>query len=95
MDVRVTDLSLVAGGYDGRLRENVEYLEELKRFAVENKVANRVRFVTSCSTAERNAFLSECLCVLYTPKVWISPAFSLQFFFFLILILNGKKKKIA
>ncbi|KAJ0046708.1 hypothetical protein Pint_04759 [Pistacia integerrima] len=66
---RVIDLSLsFAGGYDERLRENVEYLEELKRFAVNNKVADRVNFVTSCLTAERNALLSECLCVLYTPQ---------------------------
>lgn len=32
-------------------------------------VSDRVDFVTSCSTAERNELLSECLCVLYTPKV--------------------------
>ncbi|KAL1821501.1 uncharacterized protein LOC108219428 [Daucus carota subsp. sativus] len=58
----------IAGGFDRRLRENVEYLEELKALADREGVSGRVKFITSCSTSERNAFLSECLCVLYTPK---------------------------
>ncbi|KAL8141292.1 hypothetical protein V2J09_007313 [Rumex salicifolius] len=57
----------VAGGYDKRLRENVEYLEELKRLAEKEGVSEQVKFITSCSTSERNALLSECLCVVYTP----------------------------
>ncbi|KAM1278701.1 hypothetical protein ACFX15_030308 [Malus domestica] len=31
-------------------------------------VSNQVNFITSCSTAERNALLSQCLCVLYMPR---------------------------
>ncbi|CAL1374045.1 unnamed protein product [Linum trigynum] len=63
------DASLtVAGGYDERLRENVEYLEELRRLAEREGVSDRVNFVTSCSTNERNNLLSDCLCVIYTPK---------------------------
>lgn len=63
------DASLtIAGGYDKRLRENVEYLEELKSLAEREGVSHRVNFITSCSTDERNALLSQCLCVLYTPK---------------------------
>ncbi|XP_008776717.1 uncharacterized protein LOC103696780 isoform X3 [Phoenix dactylifera] len=58
----------IVGGYDKRLKENVEYLEELKRLAESEGVSDRVDFVTSCSTAERNKLLSECICVLYTPK---------------------------
>ncbi|XP_028785934.1 alpha-1,3/1,6-mannosyltransferase ALG2-like [Neltuma alba] len=58
----------VVGGFDKRLKENVEYLEELKDLAEREGVSSRTRFITSCSTAERNALLSECLCVLYTPK---------------------------
>ena len=60
---------LSAGGYDKRLRENVDYLEELKDLAQREGISDRVNFITSCSTSERNALLSECLCVLYTPKV--------------------------
>ncbi|CAO2043502.1 unnamed protein product [Urochloa humidicola] len=57
----------IAGGYDMRLKENVDYLEELKRLAVTEGVSGQVEFVTSCSTSERNELLSNCLCVLYTP----------------------------
>lgn len=68
-EVDMNDVSLtVAGGFDDRLRENVEYLEELKKLAEREGVSQRVRFITSCSTAERNALLGQCLCVLYTPK---------------------------
>nr|XP_048321395.1 alpha-1,3/1,6-mannosyltransferase ALG2-like isoform X2 [Ziziphus jujuba var. spinosa]XP_048321396.1 alpha-1,3/1,6-mannosyltransferase ALG2-like isoform X2 [Ziziphus jujuba var. spinosa] len=58
----------IAGGFDKRLRENVEYLEELKSLAEREGISERVNFITSCSTSERNAILSQCLCVLYTPK---------------------------
>ncbi|KAJ4844367.1 hypothetical protein Tsubulata_029731 [Turnera subulata] len=57
-----------SGGYDKRLLENVEYLEELKSLAEKEGISDRVKFITSCSTVERNALLSECLCVIYTPK---------------------------
>lgn len=63
---------IVLGGFDNRLRENVEYLEELKNLAEREGVSNQVKFITSCSTAERNALLSQCLCVIYTPKVQIT-----------------------
>ncbi|KAG0467992.1 hypothetical protein HPP92_017320 [Vanilla planifolia] len=58
----------IAGGYDKRLKENVEYLEELKNLAEVEGVFDRVTFITSCTTAERNTLLSQCICVLYTPK---------------------------
>ncbi|KAG9149981.1 hypothetical protein Leryth_010048 [Lithospermum erythrorhizon] len=65
----LADTSLtIAGGFDKRLKENVEYLEELKSLADREGVTNRIRFITSCPTAERDALLSECLCVLYTPQ---------------------------
>jgi alpha-1,3/alpha-1,6-mannosyltransferase len=64
----VADVTLtIAGGYDKRLRENVEYLEGLKSLAEREGISHKVKFVTSCSTAERNNLLSECLCVIYTP----------------------------
>ncbi|EPS65512.1 hypothetical protein M569_09265, partial [Genlisea aurea] len=63
------DLSLtVAGGFDTRLRENVEYLAELKKLAEEEGISRHVHFITSCSTSERNRLLAQCLCVVYTPK---------------------------
>ncbi|XP_078438335.1 UDP-Glycosyltransferase superfamily protein isoform X2 [Wolffia australiana] len=58
----------IAGGFDPRLPENVENLEELKRLAETEGVSDQIRFFTSCSTATRNSLLSECMCVIYTPK---------------------------
>ncbi|PQQ20217.1 alpha-1 3/1 6-mannosyltransferase ALG2-like [Prunus yedoensis var. nudiflora] len=68
-DLNLAEASLtIAGGFDKRLKENVEYLEELRSLAEREGVSSQVNFITSCSTAERNALLSQCLCVLYTPK---------------------------
>jgi alpha-1,3/alpha-1,6-mannosyltransferase len=58
---------VVAGGYDKRLAENREYLQELKTLATEEGVVEQVIFVPSCSTLQRNALLAACICVLYTP----------------------------
>ncbi|CAN1794630.1 Alpha-1,3/1,6-mannosyltransferase ALG2 [Linum perenne] len=45
---------------------NLDQFDEPHSF--KEGVSDRVKFVTSCSTAERNTLLSECLCVIYTPK---------------------------
>ncbi|XP_077236146.1 uncharacterized protein LOC143877803 [Tasmannia lanceolata] len=58
----------LAGGFDKRLKENVEYIEELKILVEREGLSDHVTFVTSCSTAERNTLLSQCIGVLYTPK---------------------------
>lgn len=58
-----------SGGYDQRLAENREHLQELKTLAEEEGVAEQVIFVPSCSTSQRNALLAACICVLYTPTV--------------------------
>ncbi|CAB4282219.1 unnamed protein product [Prunus armeniaca] len=63
-------MSNVLGGFDKLLKENVEYLEELRSLAEKEGVSNQDNFITSCSTAERNALLSQCLCVL--PRVQIT-----------------------
>ena len=57
---------LVSGGYDKRLKENVEYLEELKSLAEKEGVSHRVRFITSCSTAERKKVVSSCMLVWFS-----------------------------
>lgn len=71
-------MHFVTGGYDKRLKENVEYLDELKRLAEVEGVSEHVEFVTSCPTAERNKLLSECIAVLYTPKVILCRWFCLD-----------------
>jgi alpha-1,3/alpha-1,6-mannosyltransferase len=81
----LSDVTLtVAGGYDERLKENVEYLEELRSLAEKEGVSDRVNFITSCSTAERNELLSSCLCVLYTPTVKVT----ILFFFVFLQVFN-------
>ena len=59
----------LTGGYDERLKENREYLLELKHVCEEKGILDNVVFSPSCSTEERNEFLSSCLCLIYTPTV--------------------------
>ena len=59
----------MTGGYDERLKENREYLLELKHVCEEKGILDNVVFSPSCSTEERNEFLSSCLCLIYTPTV--------------------------
>ena len=62
-------LSLIlAGGYDSRVTENVEYTLELARLAKELSVQDRVFFLFSFSDDQKLYLLGECLCVLYTPS---------------------------
>lgn len=58
---------VVAGGYDSRVRENVEHLEELRGLAEELGLAHRVAFLTSPSDSEKVWLLKNASCLLYTP----------------------------
>lgn len=60
---------VLAGGYDPRLPENVEHLEELKREATELGVEAAVTFVPSFNDAQKAALLAAAMLVLYTPEV--------------------------
>ena len=59
---------VMAGGYDVRVSENVEHLEELKAAAAAEGVADRVVFVPSCTEHEKALLLRSCRCLLYTPE---------------------------
>mmetsp|Transcript_34865 Transcript_34865/g.56041 ORF Transcript_34865/g.56041 Transcript_34865/m.56041 type:complete len:453 (+) Transcript_34865:87-1445(+) len=59
---------VLAGGYDKRLRENVEYLLELKREARDLGISSEVVFSPSISAEEKADLLARCLCVMYTPE---------------------------
>lgn len=62
------DLRLVvAGGYDPRVQENVEYLVELKALASDLGVADRVSFEQSISDDRRRDLLKNAACLVYTP----------------------------
>lgn len=58
---------VMAGGYDPRLPENVEYFAELQRTATELDVADHVTFLRSFSDAEKVVLLRHCRCLVYTP----------------------------
>eukprot|EP01036_Dinobryon_divergens_P029519 gene29519-38627_t len=72
-------LLVIAGGYDTSVRENVEYLKELKAHCAEKGLAFgdgshnssslpvSVIFRTSIPMKERNALLVSATCLLYTP----------------------------
>eukprot|EP01134_Creolimax_fragrantissima_P006040 CFRG6040T1 len=58
---------VIAGGYDSRVRENVEYYEELCSFAEDEGINEKVTFLRSFSDAQKIALLNRCTCLLYTP----------------------------
>ncbi|OAE29884.1 hypothetical protein AXG93_773s1230 [Marchantia polymorpha subsp. ruderalis] len=63
VDVRL----VIAGGYDDRLAENREYLQELKTLVSDEGISGFVDFEPSCSTARKNELLASCIAVIYTP----------------------------
>ncbi|CAI5464533.1 unnamed protein product [Closterium sp. Yama58-4] len=58
---------VVAGGCDARVKENVEYLQELKQLAAMEGLASDVLFLTSISDSLKAQLLSHCTAVVYTP----------------------------
>mmetsp|Transcript_3441 Transcript_3441/g.5073 ORF Transcript_3441/g.5073 Transcript_3441/m.5073 type:complete len:430 (-) Transcript_3441:31-1320(-) len=59
---------VIAGGYDKRLKENVDVKQELEDFAKANNVHKQVTFVPSFTNADRYVLLHESTCILYTPR---------------------------
>jgi len=58
---------IIAGGYDPRNTENVEYLLELKHLAQTLQIITQIHFRPSISDAERAKLLQSALCCVYTP----------------------------
>ena len=68
-NIDTTQLTLVvAGGYDERVKENIEYYEELRQLARKHGVQNHVKFKRNIDAAERDRLLKHALAVLYTPR---------------------------
>jgi alpha-1,3/alpha-1,6-mannosyltransferase len=59
---------ILAGGYDVRVIENVQHLQELQQLVMELKLQNHVIFVPSCSQEEKIIMLNRTRCLLYTPQ---------------------------
>ena len=60
---------VLAGGFDPRLAENVEHLQELRDEAQALGVESAVAFVPSFSDQQKVALLAAATVVLYTPQV--------------------------
>lgn len=58
----------IAGGYDTRVQENVEYHAELVSMAREAGMAEAVTFLRSFSDEGKRTLLAECTAVVYTPS---------------------------
>lgn len=59
----------IIGGYDQRLKENVEYYRELEQLAEELQLdSTMITFVRSFSDDEKREYLSKAHCLLYTPR---------------------------
>jgi alpha-1,3/alpha-1,6-mannosyltransferase len=59
---------VLAGGYDPRLAENVEHLQELRDEADALGVSGAVTFVPSFRDEQKEALLAAATLVLYTPQ---------------------------
>eukprot|EP00890_Picochlorum_soloecismus_P006827 jgi/Picsp_1/96/NSC_00096-R1_glycosyl group 1 len=59
---------VVAGGYDVRLTENVEHLQELEFLVGELGLGQHVVFMPSFTDEQRLALLVACQAVIYTPE---------------------------
>jgi alpha-1,3/alpha-1,6-mannosyltransferase len=65
---KIDPILVVAGGYDPRLQENVQVHDELKAFAQELGIADRVIFLRSISNDQRIVLLENTKVLLYTPE---------------------------
>lgn len=58
---------IIAGGYDKRVEENVEYYLDLIGLADELQITEKIIFLRSPSDQEKISLLNHCDMVLYTP----------------------------
>lgn len=59
---------IVAGGYDNRVSENIEYHNELQHLARELDLKHNIFFLKSPTDEEKLFLLQQCDCLLYTPS---------------------------
>lgn len=59
---------IIAGGYDERVVENIEYFVELEDIAEKCGVCSQVSFLKSPSDSEKQMLFHSCTAVLYTPQ---------------------------
>lgn len=59
---------MIAGGWDPRVKENVEHEQELRRKAAQLNVQDNVIFLKSISNDDRLLLLDSTSILLYTPE---------------------------
>lgn len=59
---------VLAGGYDPRVAENVEHVEELKKIVSELGLKGKVSFIQSFSEGQRYVLLKRAITLVYTPS---------------------------
>ena len=59
---------IIAGGYDIRNAENLEYLQELRQLATNLSISN-IKFRPNVSDQERATLMQTALCIVYTPHL--------------------------
>ena len=68
-DLRSTRHELIiAGGYDPRLDENVNYFEHLQRQITILNLQERVKLIQNVSDEQRSQLLANAIAVIYTPQ---------------------------
>jgi alpha-1,3/alpha-1,6-mannosyltransferase len=59
---------IIAGGYDSRVLENIEYHNELKNLSRDFDLQDKIFFLKSPSDLQKVFLLQQCNCLLYTPS---------------------------
>eukprot|EP01025_Chloroclados_australasicus_P038541 TRINITY_DN39752_c0_g1_i2.p1 TRINITY_DN39752_c0_g1~~TRINITY_DN39752_c0_g1_i2.p1 ORF type:complete len:461 (-),score=43.98 TRINITY_DN39752_c0_g1_i2:273-1655(-) len=59
---------ILAGGYDDRVKENVEHLNELKALIDKLQLNEYVKFFPSFTDEEREILFAACDAIIYTPQ---------------------------
>jgi alpha-1,3/alpha-1,6-mannosyltransferase len=59
---------IVAGGYDPRLKDSVDYYAELKQLTHDLELGPHVTFIESPSDSDKLKLLQICDAVIYTPE---------------------------
>ncbi|KAA0186120.1 Alpha-1 3-mannosyltransferase [Fasciolopsis buskii] len=60
--------AVIAGGYDTRVVENVEYYNELVELSQKLQLEKQITFVRSCPSEVKNLLIASSDAVLYTPE---------------------------
>ncbi|CAK8689685.1 unnamed protein product [Clavelina lepadiformis] len=58
---------VIAGGYDERVKENVDYYKELQKLVESMQLRDKVTFCRSIQSSQKMALLKSSTAVLYTP----------------------------